>query len=121
MSKKPNQCCKRVYAGSFVGHLCTKPAKHEHEGRLYCSIHYPPHVAEKRAATDAKWDKEWQEKQEVIERIDKARAEQKRRADCFPDLLAALQSVISEHQNGYGLQCEEQVRAAIDKATGAAS
>lgn len=33
-----------------------------------------------------------------------------------PDLLEALQSVISEWREGYGLRCVEQVRAAIAKA-----
>ena len=35
-----------------------------------------------------------------------------------PDLLAALQAVIAEHEDGYGLKCVEQVKAAIAKATG---
>jgi len=35
-----------------------------------------------------------------------------------PDLLAALQAVIAEHEDGYGLRCADQVRAAYKKATG---
>ena len=35
-----------------------------------------------------------------------------------PDLLAALQWVLAEHNDGYGLRCEAIVRSAIDKATG---
>ena len=35
-----------------------------------------------------------------------------------PDLLEALQAVIAEHEDGYGLKCVEQVKAAIAKATG---
>jgi hypothetical protein len=38
-----------------------------------------------------------------------------------PDLLEALQKVIAEHEDGYGLKCFEQVKAAIAKATGAAA
>ena len=38
-----------------------------------------------------------------------------------PDLLSALQEVMFEWRNGYGLRCENQVRAAIGKATGASS
>lgn len=34
-----------------------------------------------------------------------------------PDLLAALQSVMDEWRDGYGLKCAEQCRAAILKAT----
>ena len=34
-----------------------------------------------------------------------------------PDLLAALQAVMHEWREGYGLRCEKQVRAAITKAT----
>ena len=36
-----------------------------------------------------------------------------------PDLLEALQAVIAEHEDGYGLKCVKQVQAAIAKATGA--
>lgn len=36
-----------------------------------------------------------------------------------PDLLAALESVIGEWREGYGLNCVEQVRSAIHKAKGA--
>lgn len=35
-----------------------------------------------------------------------------------PDLLAALQEVMKEWREGYGLRCEDQVRLAISKATG---
>lgn len=35
-----------------------------------------------------------------------------------PDMLAALQAVMAEWREGYGLRCEQQARAAIDKATG---
>jgi len=35
-----------------------------------------------------------------------------------PDLLAALEAVMDEWREGYGLRCEKQVRAAIAKATG---
>lgn len=33
-----------------------------------------------------------------------------------PDLLAALEAVMAEWREGYGLQCVDQVRAAIAKA-----
>lgn len=35
-----------------------------------------------------------------------------------PELLEALQGVLHEYRDGYGLACVEQVRAAIVKATG---
>ena len=35
-----------------------------------------------------------------------------------PELLEALQAVMTEHEDGYGLKCVEQVKAAIAKATG---
>lgn len=34
-----------------------------------------------------------------------------------PELLAALQMVMAEHREGYGLNCEDEVRAAIAKAS----
>lgn len=123
MSAKTNQCCKRVYAGSFSGHMCTKPAKHEHEGRLYCSVHYPPYAAERRAATAAKWDKEWQEKQALVDRLDKARAEQKRRANLYLEMLdalrrAALALAFAAESSPAMRDDYEAVSAAIAKATG---
>ncbi|GGD11873.1 hypothetical protein [Aureimonas glaciei] len=36
-----------------------------------------------------------------------------------PELLEALQSVMAEWRDGYGLKCAEQCRAAIAKATAA--
>ena len=37
-----------------------------------------------------------------------------------PDLLEALQAVMAEHEDGYGLRCVDQVRAAIQRAKGEA-
>jgi hypothetical protein len=34
------------------------------------------------------------------------------------ELLEALQAVMTEHEDGYGLKCVEQVKATIAKATG---
>jgi len=39
--------------------------------------------------------------------------------NAYDDMLAALRAVMAEHRYGYGLRCEEQVRAAIAKAEGA--
>lgn len=38
--------------------------------------------------------------------------------EAFRDMLAALQAVVGEWREGYGLKCAEQVRAAIAKAEG---
>lgn len=53
-----HRCTTRVYAGSFSGHPCSKPAKVERAGKWYCGTHDPVRVAEKRAAQATKWDAE---------------------------------------------------------------
>lgn len=35
-----------------------------------------------------------------------------------PELLEALEAVMAEYEDGYGLRCLKQVRSAIAKATG---
>lgn len=41
-----------------------------------------------------------------------------RMIEAAPDMLAALQAVMAEWREGYGLRCEQQVRAAIATAEG---
>ena len=52
------KCCKRVYNKSWVvpsdqNRQCQRTGNLEHEGKLYCSIHYPPNIQAKRDAASA--------------------------------------------------------------------
>jgi len=54
-----NQCVAVVIGGSSLRKpRCSVTARHEHDGKRYCHIHYPPNVerrdAEKRARRDVK-------------------------------------------------------------------
>lgn len=48
MAKPTTGCSKRVYAGTFKGHPCTKPATVEREGKAYCTVHDPERKAKLR-------------------------------------------------------------------------
>ena len=53
-------CCESVYRpGMFRPGRCSKKATKEHNGRPYCSLHYPPTVAAKRDERSARWKAKW--------------------------------------------------------------
>jgi hypothetical protein len=91
MSEKKT-CCTKVYGpGYFRGRCCGKTAKIERNGEWYCGTHDPVRVEERRKerreAGHARWDAE----QAARKAKEAAAAEQKRRSDCYDDLLAALE------------------------------
>ncbi len=109
-------CCKIIYSGSFSQYAkpCGKTAKFERDGKHYCGTHDP---VSRRARDDAKsaerkarWDAENQRSRAASA----AAAEQNRRADCYDDLLAALQHIRPYLNAGEALLAD----AAISKATG---
>jgi len=60
----PTRCERTVYVGrDFWGHQCANNPIVTRDGKLYCRIHYPEYIAEKRQKEHAKWEKEWAEKQ----------------------------------------------------------
>lgn len=56
------QCARHIYSPLGNGHSvpgqCSKGGRHEHNGFLFCAIHYPPNVAERDKARRARWDAE---------------------------------------------------------------
>lgn len=65
-----NQCCKERHVGRWARRQrCTRKGSVERDGKLYCKIHDPVLVEEKRnkrnAEYQAKWDKEAEEREYV--------------------------------------------------------
>ena len=56
--------CEKTRLRNWNTVHCKNEAKHEHEGKQYCSTHYPPNVAEKNRKLHAKWDEESRLRQE---------------------------------------------------------
>ena len=59
------RCCKRVYAGSFTGHMCAMPYKVTCGGLDYCRIHDPEAVKKRREKSQAKRDRESEARREA--------------------------------------------------------
>ena len=85
-------CVERIWGGYSFS--CGKKAKYEHEGKWYCKTHHPPTVQAKMEARNERWRKEWAEQRERTEQQEAQRAEQKRRADLYPELLEALTDLL---------------------------
>jgi hypothetical protein len=114
---------------SYRSHRCNKNAAHEHEGHWFCKTHHPPSIEAKNDARSAKWKAELDAQNVANKAESAAKAEQKRRADCYPDLLAALEEILpwipktSASEGGASsfsenVRAADKVRAAIAKATG---
>jgi len=115
--------CEAGVRSGYWSVACGKNAAYEHEGRWYCKTHHPPNVKAKQDARDAKWEADWKSRREAANEADSAKLEVYRRADCYPDLLAALKECAAvcagETMNKNGLiRALEMSRAAIAKATG---
>lgn len=97
----PHKCSAEVYRnGNPFPFACGKTATLEHDGKKYCKTHYPPTVQAKRVELqkkkEAKFSSAVQQKQEAAA----ARKEIERRAECYPDLLAALQALVAQVERG---------------------
>jgi hypothetical protein len=104
-------CVARVWGG-YSFNSCGKKAKHEHEGQWYCKTHHPPTVQAKREARDERWEKEWAERQERIAQ----QAEQKRRADLYPELLEALKAILATQSEFEEWEAQQAARVVVAKA-----
>ena len=99
-------CCKAVWGdGSYRPHVCGNAAKFEVDGKHYCGIHNP-NKAKTKAQVEAEENYALRAKKYKLE-------------SAAPDLLEALQGFI-EGAESMGW-CTEKARAAIAKATGAAT
>lgn len=121
MSK--HTCQERVFQGAGFGFKdCGRGAKYDYEGKHYCGTHHPPTVQAKRDAKRDEWMRRLDAERAARERNARAMAEQKRRADCFPALLEALQDTFAMLEtrllrDTFGSEWVEKARAAIAAAT----
>ena len=115
-------CCEPMRAiGWGRSYACGAKAKVERDGRWYCLRHDP--VARK-ARADAKDAERRAAQQRLRERLNKSKAEaaeQKRRAECYDDLLAACRTAARYLSPEQFPGAVREVDAAIAKATGGAS
>jgi hypothetical protein len=118
-----HKCKGRVYQGLGYGFRpCGNNAAHEHEGHWFCKTHHPPTIKAKSDARTAGWNAKWDAQNVANKAESAANAEQKRRADCYPDLLAALEYAMEFLQDWEDLTGEtyaRKARSAIAKANGA--
>jgi hypothetical protein len=90
-----HQCVGQVFgAGNYFGRMCGRTAKYEHNGKWYCKMHHPPTVKQKQDEKRAAFEREWAAQRAANKRAEAARAETKRRAELFPELLEALQAML---------------------------
>lgn len=52
------RCCENVFDG-WHHHPCSRKGVIERDGKWYCKQHDPEAVKARRAASDAKWNREW--------------------------------------------------------------
>lgn len=64
---KDAKCCKRIFSGSMIGHLCLATAKVERDGNFYCKRHDPEEVARKDKERAAKWNERWVNRSAAID------------------------------------------------------
>lgn len=67
-SKEKHDCAKRVYSGArhdFSGHMCTRKATVERNGKWWCKQHDPEAESARMAAREAKWKAEDEAKEAV--------------------------------------------------------
>lgn len=115
---KPSQAetCGASVFSNYSSHRCGKRAKVERDGRHYCGTHDPAKAEKRNAEWRAKFDAE----QAARAAKELAQKEMERKADCFDDLLAALQFIERGLSLAHPEGCAElnKARAAIAKAGG---
>lgn len=84
-------CSGQIWTG-YRYRECSYKAAHEHEGAMYCKMHHPPTVKAKLEKKTAAYIEEADRRAAVYKAEATENAEMKRRAECFLDLLEALQS-----------------------------
>lgn len=86
-----NGCSIRVYGHNqpFGGAWCSKPARVEVNGKHYCATHDPDAVLRRKQKADAKYHAEAQ----VAQQKHAAQKEMRRRGECYPDLMEALEAI----------------------------
>ena len=106
------QCSENVYrdGGGWGGSPCTRKGVIFEDGKWWCKQHSFSTTRDRRAKSDAR---EAAERAQRKARWD-AEAEQRRRAECFPALLAALEGLLGHvrmNESEYGRDCGHVTRA----------
>ena len=118
---KTKHTCEGHVFSDYWSRTCGKSAAHEHEGHWYCKTHHPTTVAAKRAARSELLQAKLYAEREAARAKRLAADEQKRRADCYDDLLTELRLIAETDPVDAALDPQRAVRvarAAIAKATG---
>jgi hypothetical protein len=91
--KEKIQCSKRIRAskGGFSGHLCTKPAVINTEGKWYCTIHSPEYMAKQAFKRMERIEKE----RKVYKEFEKKIADEKLRRE-NKHLTSILRKILEE-------------------------
>lgn len=88
--KNKHRCEKSVYDYSVSQSFqCSRNGKYEHEGKWYCSQHYPPHVKERAEKRSQKWNAEWAESEAKHKEQDRLIAQGK----AFDELFKLMNAV----------------------------
>ena len=83
------QCSNRVsHAGDLGFSRCRKKATVVVNDTAYCTIHSPDYVAKKQVEHNQRYEARWA----AHRAIDQAAVEMRRRAACYPELLAAAEA-----------------------------
>ena len=110
-----SQCSKQVsHAGDWTPSRCENKATVVVNDRAYCTIHSPDYVAKKQAEQNQRYEA----RRAAYKATEQAAAEMRRRADCYPELLAALEELLEWEISMAGLGHPRlgKARAAIAKA-----
>lgn len=120
------QCSAQVHNDFGVSfHQCLRNATVERDGRKYCTTHDPVRVKQRAAAQREKWAKQ----DEAYRAEHRRRMEMSRRAELFPEMLAALKyakEIIDDQIKRFHSDCRcqlceslpQMMNAAIAKAEG---
>jgi uncharacterized Zn finger protein (UPF0148 family) len=114
------RCCGSVRpAGSFRSYQCGVSAKFEHDGKHYCGRHHPPTVKARQEKKRDEWSAKYEYERNLRNKALAEAAEQKRRAECFPDLLEAVNRLLvcMSLANWENDDAAVFARAALAKAT----
>ena len=93
---KTKHTCEGHVFSDHWSRPCGKSAAHEYEGHWYCKTHHPPTVAAKSAARSEWRQAKWDAEREAARAKKLTADEQKRRADCYDDLLGALDGLAAQ-------------------------
>ncbi len=105
------RCAERVWDG-WHQHRCTRKGTVQEDGKGWCKQHAPALAKAKREERDRKWQEKWDRQDKERAEAKAADAEVQRRADCYDDLLAALERILGPSREAL------EVIKALDRGEG---